>query len=76
MCEFFLLQAGTLIIIFDVHFMYNAKCLTCMYVFISQIGEGDGTTGNMTGAHDLQLAPPSQPLSQATGTDTMFDLCL
>lgn len=43
-----------------------------MYAFISQIGEGDVSTGNMTGAHDLQLAPSSQPLSQATGTDTVF----
>lgn len=43
-----------------------------MFVFISQIGEGDVPTGNMTGAHDLQLAPPGQLLSQATGTDTMF----
>ncbi|XP_031725113.1 bromodomain-containing protein 8 isoform X3 [Anarrhichthys ocellatus] len=30
------------------------------------IGEGDVTTANMTGVHDLQLAPPSQPLTQAT----------
>ncbi|KAM7374314.1 hypothetical protein PAMP_006980 [Pampus punctatissimus] len=35
------------------------------------IGEGDGTTGNMTTAHDLQLAPPCQPLSQATEVDVM-----
>ncbi|XP_037605699.1 bromodomain-containing protein 8-like isoform X2 [Sebastes umbrosus] len=38
------------------------------------IGEGDGTTGNMTGAHDLQLAPPSQPLSQATGAPMLSRL--
>lgn len=50
----------------------TGKCLTCMYAFISQIGEGDVTTGNMTAANDLQLAPPSQPLSQATGTDKVF----
>nr|XP_040036372.1 bromodomain-containing protein 8-like isoform X3 [Gasterosteus aculeatus aculeatus] len=30
------------------------------------IGEGDVTTANVTGAHDLQLAPPRQPLTQAT----------
>ncbi|XP_035479917.2 bromodomain-containing protein 8 isoform X8 [Scophthalmus maximus] len=30
------------------------------------IGECDVSTGNMIGAHDLQLALPSQPLSQAT----------
>ncbi|XP_068571921.1 bromodomain-containing protein 8 isoform X3 [Cebidichthys violaceus] len=35
------------------------------------IGEGDVTTANMTGAHDLQLAPPSQPLTQATEVDVM-----
>ncbi|XP_028451693.1 bromodomain-containing protein 8 isoform X8 [Perca flavescens] len=35
------------------------------------IGEGDVTTGNMTAANDLQLAPPSQPLSQATEMDVM-----
>ncbi len=50
----------------------DVKCLTCVYAFVSQIGEGDVSTGNMTGAHDLQLAPPGQPLSQATGTDTVF----
>lgn len=33
----------------------------------SQIVEVDVSTGNMTGAHDLQLAPASQPPSQATG---------
>ncbi|XP_069569439.1 bromodomain-containing protein 8 isoform X4 [Brachyistius frenatus] len=31
------------------------------------IGEGDMSAGNMTGTHDLQLAPPTQPLSQASG---------
>ena len=30
------------------------------------------SAGNMTGAHDLQLAPACQPLSQATGTNTVF----
>ncbi|XP_039634081.1 bromodomain-containing protein 8 isoform X5 [Perca fluviatilis] len=35
------------------------------------IGEGDVTTGNMTAANDLQLALPSQPLSQATEMDVM-----
>ncbi|XP_031725115.1 bromodomain-containing protein 8 isoform X5 [Anarrhichthys ocellatus] len=35
------------------------------------IGEGDVTTANMTGVHDLQLAPPSQPLTQATEVDVM-----
>ncbi|XP_054482336.1 bromodomain-containing protein 8 [Anoplopoma fimbria] len=38
------------------------------------IGEGDGTTANVTGAHDLQLAPPSQPLSQATGAPMLSRL--
>ncbi|XP_035521983.1 bromodomain-containing protein 8 [Morone saxatilis] len=38
------------------------------------IGEGDVPTGNMTGAHDLQLAPPSQPLSQATGAPMLSRL--
>lgn len=47
----------------------HVKRLTCLNVYISQIGEGDVSTGNMTAAHDLQLASPSQPLSQATGTD-------
>ncbi|TNN51124.1 Bromodomain-containing protein 8 [Liparis tanakae] len=37
--------------------------------FISQIGEGDGTSAHMTGAHDLQPALPSQPLAQATEVD-------
>lgn len=37
-----------------------------------QIEEGDVSTGNITGAHDLQLAPTGQPLSQATGTDTVL----
>lgn len=41
-------------------------------MFIFQIGEGDLSTGNMTGAHDLQLALASQPLSQATGTHCTF----
>ena len=51
----------------------HVKCLTCLFVFISQIGEGDISTVNMTGVHDLQLASPNQPLSQATGTDTVLD---
>ncbi|XP_070773364.1 bromodomain-containing protein 8 [Enoplosus armatus] len=38
------------------------------------IGEGDVSTGNMTGAHDLQLAPPSQLLSQATGAPMLSRL--
>ncbi|XP_068571923.1 bromodomain-containing protein 8 isoform X5 [Cebidichthys violaceus] len=38
------------------------------------IGEGDVTTANMTGAHDLQLAPPSQPLTQATGAPMLSRL--
>ncbi|XP_051257131.1 bromodomain-containing protein 8 isoform X1 [Dicentrarchus labrax] len=38
------------------------------------IGEGDVPTGNMTGAHDLQLAPPSQLLSQATGAPMLSRL--
>ncbi|XP_078122815.1 bromodomain-containing protein 8 isoform X8 [Sander vitreus] len=38
------------------------------------IGEGDVTTGNMTAANDLQLAPPSQPLSQATGAPMLSRL--
>ncbi|XP_029304378.1 bromodomain-containing protein 8 isoform X2 [Cottoperca gobio] len=38
------------------------------------IGEGDVTTGNMTGTHDLQLTPPSQPLSQATGAPMLSRL--
>ncbi|KAI3373621.1 hypothetical protein L3Q82_022223, partial [Scortum barcoo] len=37
------------------------------------IGEGDVSTGNMT-AHDLQLAPPGQPLSQATGAPMLSRL--
>lgn len=45
----------------------HVKCLTCVYAFISQIGDGDHMEHG-TGGHDLQLAPP-QPLSQATGTD-------
>ncbi|KAM9331726.1 bromodomain-containing protein 8-like [Pholidichthys leucotaenia] len=35
------------------------------------IGEGEVSAGNATGAHDLQLAPPSQTLSQATEVDVM-----
>ncbi|KAM4620355.1 bromodomain-containing protein 8 [Polymixia lowei] len=31
------------------------------------IGEGDMCIGHMTGTHDLQLAPPNPPVSQATG---------
>ncbi|XP_040007265.1 bromodomain-containing protein 8 isoform X3 [Xiphias gladius] len=38
------------------------------------IGEGDVSTGNMTAAHDLQLASPSQPLSQATGAPMLSRL--
>ncbi|XP_038563633.1 bromodomain-containing protein 8 isoform X2 [Micropterus salmoides] len=38
------------------------------------IGEGDVPTGNMTGAHDLQLAPPGQLLSQATGAPMLSRL--
>ena len=49
--------------------------LTCVYAFISQIGDGEHMEHG-TGAHDLQLAPPSQPLSQATGTETDFCLLL
>lgn len=44
-----------------------------MYASLSQIGDGDVSTGNVSGAHDLQLAPPCQPLSQAAGTDAVFD---
>ncbi|KAM8900577.1 bromodomain-containing protein 8-like isoform 2-T2 [Spinachia spinachia] len=38
------------------------------------IGEGDVTTANSTGAHDLQLAPPGQPLTQATGAPMLSRL--
>ncbi|XP_068456358.1 bromodomain-containing protein 8 isoform X2 [Clinocottus analis] len=38
------------------------------------IGEGDVTSANMTGAHDLQLALPSQPLTQATGAPMLSRL--
>ncbi|XP_044079575.1 bromodomain-containing protein 8 isoform X2 [Siniperca chuatsi] len=38
------------------------------------IGEGDVSTANMTGVHDLQLAPPSQLLSQATGAPMLSRL--
>ncbi|XP_071317106.1 bromodomain-containing protein 8 isoform X5 [Trachinotus anak] len=38
------------------------------------IGEGDVSTGNITGAHDLQLAPPTQPLSQVTGAPMLSRL--
>ncbi|KAF3706493.1 Bromodomain-containing protein 8 [Channa argus] len=38
------------------------------------IGEVDMSTGNMTGAHDLQLSLPSQPLSQATGAPMLSRL--
>ncbi|XP_077962853.1 bromodomain-containing protein 8 isoform X2 [Gasterosteus aculeatus] len=38
------------------------------------IGEGDVTTANVTGAHDLQLAPPRQPLTQATGAPMLSRL--
>ncbi|XP_029029989.1 bromodomain-containing protein 8 isoform X2 [Betta splendens] len=38
------------------------------------IGEEDVVTGSMAGAHDLQLALPSQPLSQATGAPMLSRL--
>ncbi|XP_022046214.1 bromodomain-containing protein 8 isoform X4 [Acanthochromis polyacanthus] len=38
------------------------------------IGDGDLSTGTITGAHDLQLAPPSQPHSQATGAPMLSRL--
>ncbi|XP_076606192.1 bromodomain-containing protein 8 isoform X2 [Chaetodon auriga] len=38
------------------------------------IGESDMSTGNMTGSHDLQLAPPCQPLSQTTGAPMLSRL--
>ncbi|XP_070839698.1 bromodomain-containing protein 8 isoform X3 [Chaetodon trifascialis] len=38
------------------------------------IGESDVSTGNMTGSHDLQLAPPCQPLSQTTGAPMLSRL--
>ncbi|XP_047462841.1 bromodomain-containing protein 8 isoform X2 [Mugil cephalus] len=38
------------------------------------IAEGDVPSGNMTGAHDLQLATPCQPLSQATGAPMLSRL--
>nr|XP_046266837.1 bromodomain-containing protein 8 isoform X2 [Scatophagus argus] len=38
------------------------------------IGEGDVAPGNVTGAHDLQLAPSGQPLSQATGSPMLSRL--
>ncbi|XP_026226900.1 bromodomain-containing protein 8 isoform X3 [Anabas testudineus] len=38
------------------------------------IGEGEMTAGSMTGAHDLQLALTSQPLSQATGAPMLSRL--
>ncbi|XP_035479912.2 bromodomain-containing protein 8 isoform X3 [Scophthalmus maximus] len=40
------------------------------------IGECDVSTGNMIGAHDLQLALPSQPLSQATAGAPMLSRLL
>ncbi|KAK2828605.1 hypothetical protein Q5P01_019639 [Channa striata] len=40
------------------------------------IGEVDMATGNMTGAHDLQLSLPSQPLSQATAGAPMLSRLL
>lgn len=45
------------------------KSSTCPCVFLSQIGDSDVSTANITGTHDLQLAQPAQPLSQATGSD-------
>lgn len=54
----------------DIGRQFDAS-LTCLYAFLSQIGEGDMSTGT-TGAHDLQLAPPGQPVSHAAGTDTVF----
>uniref|UniRef100_A0A8D3AJA3 Bromodomain-containing protein 8 n=1 Tax=Scophthalmus maximus TaxID=52904 RepID=A0A8D3AJA3_SCOMX len=50
--------------------------LTCLCAFQSQIGECDVSTGNMIGAHDLQLALPSQPLSQATAGAPMLSRLL
>ncbi|XP_063750405.1 bromodomain-containing protein 8 isoform X2 [Eleginops maclovinus] len=38
------------------------------------IGDGDVTAGNLTGAHDLQQAPASQPISQATGAPMLSRL--
>ncbi|XP_030603044.1 bromodomain-containing protein 8 isoform X4 [Archocentrus centrarchus] len=38
------------------------------------IADGDVSAGNMTGAHDLQLAPPCQPLSQAAGAPMLSRL--
>ncbi|XP_034462355.1 bromodomain-containing protein 8 isoform X1 [Hippoglossus hippoglossus] len=38
------------------------------------IGDGDVSSGNMIAAHDLQLALPSQPLSQATGAPMLSRL--
>ncbi|KAG8008583.1 Bromodomain-containing protein 8 [Nibea albiflora] len=48
------------------------KCLTLDLESTKNIGDGDA--GNMTGALDLQLAPPSQPLSQATGAPMLSRL--
>ncbi|KAM9729375.1 bromodomain-containing protein 8 [Menidia menidia] len=38
------------------------------------IGDGDGSTSNLTGVHDLHLAPACQPLSQATGAPMLSRL--
>ncbi|XP_041864017.1 LOW QUALITY PROTEIN: bromodomain-containing protein 8-like [Melanotaenia boesemani] len=38
------------------------------------IGEGDVSTGNVTGAHELQLPSACQPLSQATGAPMLSRL--
>ncbi|XP_029376070.1 bromodomain-containing protein 8 isoform X3 [Echeneis naucrates] len=38
------------------------------------IGDSDVSTGSITGAHDLQLAPPTQPLSHATGAPMLSRL--
>ncbi|CAB1421276.1 unnamed protein product [Pleuronectes platessa] len=38
------------------------------------VGDGDVSSGNMIAAHDLQLALPSQPLSQATGAPMLSRL--
>lgn len=46
--------------------------LTFLYVRIFQIEDPDASAGNMTGSHDLQLTSPGQPISQATGTDTVL----
>lgn len=44
--------------------MLNECGRTKSILFVFQIEDGDVSVGNMTGSHDLQLAPP---LSQASG---------